>query len=62
MGGLLLKLQNFKKVKLIFGHPVRLHFLEKNEQKWNLTDRNFGLCLRFQHVILALFFTLCNCT
>ena len=22
MGGLLLKLQNFKKVKLIFGHPV----------------------------------------
>ena len=24
MGGLLLKLQNFKKVKLIFGHPVLL--------------------------------------
>ena len=24
MGGLLLKLQNFKKVKLIFGHPVPL--------------------------------------
>ena len=22
MGGLILKLQNFKKVKLIFGHPV----------------------------------------
>ena len=22
MGGLFLKLQNFKKVKLIFGHPV----------------------------------------
>ena len=22
MGGLLLKLENFKKVKLIFGHPV----------------------------------------
>ena len=25
MGGLLLKLQNFKKVKLIFGHPVVTH-------------------------------------
>ena len=24
MGGLLLKLQNFKKVKLIFGHPVHV--------------------------------------
>ena len=24
MRGLLLKLQNFKKVKLIFGHPVQL--------------------------------------
>ena len=27
MGGLLLKLQNFKKVKLIFGHPVVKHHL-----------------------------------
>ena len=26
MGGLLLKLQNFKKVKLIFGHPVLVFF------------------------------------
>ena len=34
MGGLLLKLQNFKKVKLIFGHPVFtpefLYFLLQN--------------------------------
>ena len=36
-----------------------LHFLEKNEQKWNLTDRNFGLCLHFRHIIYALF-SLCN--
>ena len=28
---------------------------EKNGQKCNLTDRNFGLCLHFQHN-LALFF------
>ena len=28
MGGLLLKLQNFKKVKLIFGHPVWYFFKE----------------------------------
>ena len=27
MGGLLLKLQNFKKVKLIFGHPVYIYNL-----------------------------------
>ena len=31
MGGLLLKLQNFKKVKLIFGHPV----------PWLLSEVNF---------------------
>ena len=35
MGGLLLKLQNFKKVKLIFGHPVvsysRYRFLPSKE-------------------------------
>ena len=40
MGGLLLKLQNFKKVKLIFGHPVhgsnQINFLltTHNWQKW----------------------------
>ena len=30
MGGLLLKLQNFKKVKLIFRHPVLVTFEKKN--------------------------------
>ena len=35
MGGLLLKLQNFKKVKLIFGHPVYLlsDYIPCNERK-----------------------------
>ena len=32
MGGLLLKLQNFKKVKLIFGHPVLLHKLTRGKK------------------------------
>ena len=30
MGGLLLKLQNFKKVKSIFGHPVFLYVKSRN--------------------------------
>ena len=29
MGGLFLKLQNFKKVKLIFGHPVAMYIASK---------------------------------
>ena len=30
MGGLLLQLQNFKKVKLSFGHPVYMHKIQNN--------------------------------
>ena len=36
MGGLLLKLQNFKKVKLIFGHPVFIGFAK---QFWYSQDK-----------------------
>ena len=41
MGGLVLKLQNFKKVKLIFGHPVALADLKDHvmvEAKQDLTE------------------------
>ena len=38
MGGLLLKLQNFKKVKLIFGHPVFLHLQEMSTLIWSFWD------------------------
>ena len=45
MGGLLLKLQNFKKVKLIFGHPVftRIFLDSRNFVDENLCENGFSL-------------------
>ena len=37
MGGLLLKLQNFKKVKLIFGHPVLITVTVRGPTVLNFT-------------------------
>ena len=45
MGGLLLKLQNFKKVKLIFGHPVPATLAAKIQ------------CLYCMHVVSGIEFT-----
>ena len=38
---------------------IHLHFPKKFEQKWNLTNYNFGLCLHFHHHLTLS--SLCNC-
>ena len=40
MGGLLLKQQNFKKVKLIFGHPVQWISLFCFELLWTIFNKH----------------------
>ena len=56
MGGLLLKLQNFKKVKLIFGHPVSVKERIDSEQYNNFVRNTLmffmKLFVTFWHKIL----------